>query len=148
MANKKKISIELAKEAFGNLFKKSVTQKYPSVPAQVADTFRGKQILNIENCIGCTLCARECPTRAIEMFDVGGKKRPMIHLDRCIFCYQCADTCPRNVFEKSKMFELASTDKSTLLMKPTIKATPAPVKPSTSSQSESTEKSNLEELKK
>ena len=118
MAKKRALSTKIAKEAFYNLFKKRATQKYPAAPANIAEGFRGKQILDLKNCISCSLCARECPANAIEMVVVDGKKRPLIHLDRCIFCYQCADTCPRKVFQSSKIFELAVTDKSTLVIRP------------------------------
>jgi len=84
----------------------------------VAESFRGKQILDLKNCIGCTLCARECSSSAIEMVMVDGKKRPLIHLDKCIFCYRCADVCPRKVFQPSKVFELATTEKKTLVIEP------------------------------
>lgn len=132
---KRKISLQLPKDALSNLFKKAATQRYPEQPADVAENFRGKQILNIENCIGCTLCARDCPAQAIDFVMVDGKKRPRIHLDRCVFCYQCADTCPRNVFQKSKVFELATTEKSTLVMQPpqsTVKSEQATAAPSAS----------------
>ncbi len=109
----------MATDAFSTIFKKRATEKYPAAPASVAEGFRGKQLLDIDKCIGCTLCARECPSSAIEIVEVNGKKRPLIHLDRCIFCYQCADVCPKNVFRSSKVFELAATDKSTLVIKPT-----------------------------
>jgi formate hydrogenlyase subunit 6/NADH:ubiquinone oxidoreductase subunit I len=128
MTSKHAFSTKIAKEAFQNLFKKRATEQYPDVPAHVAEGFRGKQVLNLANCISCGLCARECPANAIEMVVVDGKKRPLIHLDRCIFCYQCADTCPKKVFESSKVFELAVTDKSTLVIKPEPVPT-APVAP-------------------
>jgi formate hydrogenlyase subunit 6/NADH:ubiquinone oxidoreductase subunit I len=118
MTKKRALSTNIAKEAFSNLFRKRATEKYPEVPAHVAEGFRGKQVLNLANCISCGLCARECPSNAIEMVVIDGKKRPLIHLDQCIFCYQCADTCPRKVFQSSKVFELAVTDKSTLVLKP------------------------------
>lgn len=131
MAKKRALSTKIAKEAFSNLFKKRATQKYPAAPANIAEGFRGKQILDLKNCISCSLCARECPANAIEMVMVNGKKRPLLYLDRCVFCYQCADTCPRKVFQSSKIFELAVTDKSELVIKPesiplnsTPKATP------------------------
>ena len=125
MTKKRALSTQIAKEAFSNLFKKRATEKYPEVPAHVAEGFRGKQVLNLANCISCGLCARECQANAIEMVMVDGKKRPLIHLDRCVFCYQCADTCPKKVFQSSKVFELAATDKSTLVLKPE----PGPVAP-------------------
>jgi formate hydrogenlyase subunit 6/NADH:ubiquinone oxidoreductase subunit I len=133
MAKKRGLSTQVAKDAFSTIFKKPVTQKYPFVPASVAEGFRGKQILDLEKCIGCSLCSKDCPANAIEMVDVGGKKRPMIYLDRCIFCYQCADSCPRNVFQTSKVFELAVIDKNALVMKPQVsspaKSAPPVAKP-------------------
>jgi formate hydrogenlyase subunit 6/NADH:ubiquinone oxidoreductase subunit I len=138
MTKKRGLSTQLAKDAFSNIFKKRATEKYPAVPAHVAEGFRGKQLLDIDKCIGCTLCARECPSGAIEMVDVEGKKRPLIHLDRCIFCYQCADVCPKDVYQSSKIFELAATDKSTLVIKPTdsyLQAkSPQPVAPDQGTQ--------------
>lgn len=123
---KRKISIQLPKDALQTLFKKSATAKYPDAPANIAETFRGRHIINTDNCIGCTLCGKDCPAGAIEFVVMEGKKRPMIHLDRCVFCYQCADSCPKDVYHKSKVFELAVTDKSTLLMMPPA-PTPKPV---------------------
>jgi ech hydrogenase subunit F len=118
MTKNRGFSTKIVQEAFSNLFKKRATHQYPAEPASVAEGFRGKQVLDLKNCISCTLCARECPANAIEMVVVDGKKRPLIHLDKCIFCYLCADVCPRKVFQSSKVFELAALDKSTLVIKP------------------------------
>jgi len=126
MAKNHGLSTKIAKEAFSNLFKKRATHKYPTAPASVAEGFRGKQVLDLKNCVSCTLCARECPSNAIEMVMVEGKKKPLIHLDKCVFCYVCADVCPRKVFQASKVFELAVTDKSSLVLKPEPIAPSAP----------------------
>jgi formate hydrogenlyase subunit 6/NADH:ubiquinone oxidoreductase subunit I len=143
MAKKIGLSSQLAKDAASTMFKKPVTQKYPFVPASVAENFRGKQVLDLEKCIGCGLCSRDCPAKAIEMVDVGGKKRPMLYLDRCVFCYQCADSCPRNVFHTSKVFELAVIDKSTLVMKPNITPSVTPPAPAASAPAPKPEPSQL-----
>ena len=119
MAKKKSVfSSFITREAFSSVFKKSATQKYPFVKASVAEGFRGKQVFDIEKCISCGLCAKDCPANAIEMVDVEGKKRPMFYLDRCLFCYQCADTCPKKAIQPTSIFELACIDKKTLVMKP------------------------------
>lgn len=108
----------MLKEVVFQIFKKPATQKYPEVKPKVPDGFRGRQIFDINLCISCGLCARDCPAKAIEMVDVEGKKRPLFHLDLCIFCYQCAEGCPRNAIKTSEFFELASTNKCDLVVKP------------------------------
>ena len=108
----------MAKELLAHLFKKAATSKYPLVKAEVPEGFRGKQVYDIDLCISCGLCSRDCPAKAIEMVEVEGKRRPLFHLDQCIFCYQCAESCPRNAIKSSVIFELASTDKSNLVVKP------------------------------
>lgn len=115
---KKSTVSPMLKEVLSHIFKKPATSKYPFVKAEVPEGFRGKQVFDIGLCISCGLCSRDCPAKAIEMVDVDGKRRPLFHLDLCIFCYQCAESCPRNAIKSSLIFELASTDKSDLVVKP------------------------------
>jgi formate hydrogenlyase subunit 6/NADH:ubiquinone oxidoreductase subunit I len=115
---KKSTVSPMLKEVLSHIFKKPATCKYPFVKAEVPEGFRGKQVFDISLCISCGLCSRDCPAKAIEMVDVDGKRRPLFHLDLCIFCYQCAESCPRNAIKSSLIFELASTDKSDLVVKP------------------------------
>ncbi|MDR3318403.1 MAG: 4Fe-4S binding protein, partial [Clostridiales bacterium] len=46
--------------------------------------------LNRENCKGCVLCMRKCPTEAIRVR--GGKAR--IIAERCVSCGECVRACP------------------------------------------------------
>jgi formate hydrogenlyase subunit 6/NADH:ubiquinone oxidoreductase subunit I len=115
---KKSVVSPMVKELLAHLFRKPATSKYPLVKAEVPEGFRGKQVYDINLCISCGLCSRDCPAKAIEMVEVDGKRRPLFHLDLCIFCYQCAESCPRNAIKSSKFFELASTNKSDLVVKP------------------------------
>lgn len=110
----------MIKEVFLRIFSKPATGKYPLIKAKVPENFRGKQIFNIDLCVSCGLCSRDCPSGAIEMVDVDGKRRPLFHLDLCVFCYQCADSCPRNAIQPSAIFEIASGKKTDLVLKPTI----------------------------
>ncbi|MGB8779160.1 MAG: 4Fe-4S binding protein [Candidatus Bathyarchaeia archaeon] len=117
MAKKRKLS-PMLKEVIAQIFTKPATQKYPAVRPKIPEGFRGKQIFDINLCISCGLCASDCPAKAIEMVDVEGKKRPLFHLDRCVFCYQCAEGCPRNAIKETGFFELASTSKCDLVIRP------------------------------
>jgi NAD(P)H-quinone oxidoreductase subunit I/formate hydrogenlyase subunit 6 len=115
---KKSAVSPMIKEVLSQLFKKPATTKYPFVKAEVPEGFRGKQVYDINLCMSCGLCSRDCPAKAIEMVEVDGKRRPLFHLDLCIFCYQCAESCPRNAIKSSEFFELASINKSDLVIKP------------------------------
>lgn len=115
---KKRAVTPMIKELLSNLFAKPATTKYPFVKATVAEDFRGKQVYDPALCISCGLCSRDCPAKAIEMVEVEGKRRPLFHLDLCIFCYQCAESCPRNAIKSTEFFELASIDKSNLVIQP------------------------------
>jgi formate hydrogenlyase subunit 6/NADH:ubiquinone oxidoreductase subunit I len=115
----KKLRIpSLAKKALGQIFSKPATEKYPFAKPKLADNFRGQPDFDFSLCIGCGLCGRDCPAKAIEMVSVEDKKRPQLNLSKCVFCYQCAETCPKKAIKTSCNYELATTDKSTLIKKP------------------------------
>jgi ferredoxin len=46
--------------------------------------------IDVEKCIGCSVCAKKCPTEAI----IGSRKKPhFIVEDKCIGCGTCAEVC-------------------------------------------------------
>ena len=108
----------LSKKAVSNIFSKPATESYPFTKPKLPEDFRGQPLFDSNLCISCGLCSRNCPAKAIEMVEVNGKKYPQFDLGRCIFCYKCAEDCPKNAIKNSPTFELASTDKSLLVMKP------------------------------
>ena len=61
-----------------------------------------KPALEDDKCIGCTRCAKVCPTGAIEMYTAGendkGKpvKRPKFDLNKCVCCEKCVEECPKD----------------------------------------------------
>ena len=115
----KKIRIpQIFKSAASTFFTKPATTMYPYIKPELNDDFRGQPIFDISLCVGCGLCGKECPAKAIEMVNVDGKKRPQFRLDKCIFCYQCAETCSKHAITNSTFYELATLDKSSLLVKP------------------------------
>ncbi len=69
----------------------------------------GKITYDREKCIGCRLCIRVCPSRAIDF--LAEEKKIKIRIDRCIFCSQCNDICPVNCLSMSGDFLLANEDR-------------------------------------
>jgi formate hydrogenlyase subunit 6/NADH:ubiquinone oxidoreductase subunit I len=117
LAKKNRIP-QMFKSAASFFFTEPATIKYPYVKPQLSENFRGQPLFDVQLCVGCGLCSKECPSKAIEMVEVDGKKRPQFRLDKCIFCFQCAETCPKKAIMNSTFYELATTDKSSLIMKP------------------------------
>lgn len=139
MAKKRHIS-PIFKRAASSIFTKPATEKYPYVKPHLPEGDRGEVLYEIKACnivdvgaglpaglsldvrsiVGssCRVCTRDCPTGAIQIVEVNGKGRPQINLNKCIFCHQCVETCPRHAIKASDLYELATTDKSCLIMKP------------------------------
>ena len=146
MAKKSRIS-PIFKRAISHIFTKPATTKYPFVKPILPLDARCKTVYEIKSCnvidIGtgskngltldvksivgsnCRVCVRDCPAAAIEIVEVEGKKRPQIRLDKCIFCHQCVESCPRGAITSSDLYELATTDKFALIIKPNPNATEA-----------------------
>jgi formate hydrogenlyase subunit 6/NADH:ubiquinone oxidoreductase subunit I len=137
MTKKSRIS-PIFKRAASHILTKPATTKYPFVKPQIPDDSRGSPIYEIKSCniidlgvnpnftldvksivgANCRVCVRDCPANAITIVEVEGKKRPQIDLTKCVFCHQCVESCPRAAIKSSDLYELATTCKSSLIMKP------------------------------
>jgi formate hydrogenlyase subunit 6/NADH:ubiquinone oxidoreductase subunit I len=62
---------------------------------------------DVEKCVGCGMCANDCPTGACQMKVINDKKRPIFDLDMCTFCAQCEESCPKGAIEMTQEYELA-----------------------------------------
>jgi NADH-quinone oxidoreductase subunit I len=104
-----------------NIFRPTVTERYPETAAPLAERFRGAQVLRRhpdgrERCVGCGLCVAICPSRAIEidtsMAADGGKRvdRYEIDLGLCIYCGFCQEVCPVDAVFMGRGFELSTVD--------------------------------------
>ncbi len=100
------------RDVFGSLGKKPATELYPFVRTEAPAHLRGHVVWNSETCTGCGLCAKDCPSNALEMIVVDRKAKRFVmryRLDQCTFCAQCAASCNQDSIALShEQWELAA----------------------------------------
>lgn len=105
----------MLREVLRSLFRKPATNLYPFEKLPLPEKFRGKLVFIPAKCVGCRMCARDCPSGALEISKAGEKQfEACLDLSRCIYCCQCVDSCPRKALDFSGEIELAQFDKSKL----------------------------------
>ena len=97
---------------FKHLFKRPVTLEYPEKKITPPENFRGKPV--VENCKGCGVCLRVCPSGAIKIARENHCFK--IDLKKCIFCGNCTFYCPHGAIKMSKEYELALRDREKLIL--------------------------------
>ena len=106
------------KEAVVSLFSPAYTTKFPKEPHIPEEGFRGKPVVDDENCVGCETCANVCPPQAITFHDDTEKKIRIIERNygKCIFCGQCELHCitGKGVKLSDKIFDLAVFEREPL----------------------------------
>jgi formate hydrogenlyase subunit 6/NADH:ubiquinone oxidoreductase subunit I len=97
-----------------SLFHKPITEFYPAQRQPTPERLRGKLKWNPENCTGCCLCVKDCPSNAIDLITIDkANKRFVMRYDagRCTYCAQCVQNCRFNCLEMSSNdWELAATE--------------------------------------
>jgi len=100
-----------------SLVKKPFTEKYPFEKKPAPARLRGKLVWDTSKCVGCQLCANDCPSDAIEFIVLDKATRRYVlryHADRCTYCAQCVVNCRFKCLKMSnEEWELASTDRDT-----------------------------------
>ena len=115
--------------AVKHLFTRSVTLQYPTEKMVMPERARLKLFNKIEDCIGCSQCARACPTGCIEVkAEKRGKEEPEIFTSNgtaikmrtyiynidmalCCFCGICTFSCPTECLVMTGEYEYSVYDK-------------------------------------
>lgn len=120
---------------FRHLFQPSITIQYPKERAEMPEGVRSKLYVDIDDCIGCTLCERACPVDCIEIEKVqatddvdlgktstGNPKRFWItrfniDMSKCMYCDLCVPPCPTECIYMVPEYEYSEYDRDNLLLK-------------------------------
>ena len=98
------------------LFHRRVTLEYPERPLELTPAYRGQVVCHIDDCTGCGLCARDCPSQALRVERKAGGGVVMEHLyDRCSSCGQCEVGCRRGSIKLAPRFVRGVTSRDALV---------------------------------
>lgn len=67
----------------------------PSIDRFFSNILRPKPHFVHSKCVGCGICAKNCPAKCIKMID----SRPYPDLSQCIRCFCCQELCPYHAVE-------------------------------------------------
>ncbi|MDX1640213.1 MAG: NADH-quinone oxidoreductase subunit I [Balneolaceae bacterium] len=116
-----------------HLFKPAVTELYPEEKIELPEGARAKLFVNIDDCIGCNLCARACPVNCIDIETVmatsdvdlgktstGNPKRFWltqfdIDMAKCMYCDLCTYPCPTDCIYMVPEYEYSEYDRTNLV---------------------------------
>lgn len=119
-----------------SFFRKAVTVQYPEERVKLPERFRGRLALNLQTCIGCSMCAQVCPNGALQMVRreknpniPSAQKRdfnlfPQVDIAMCTYCGWCEYICPvpEAAIFHTEQFELARYDREHFVYTPEMLA--------------------------
>ncbi len=109
------------KEAIISLISKPYTTKFPKGEFKPFPGYRGKPVVDEDNCVGCETCANVCPPGAITFEDDTntGIRTITRNYGQCIFCGKCEEHCitGKGVKLSDEIFDLACFDRNEVIEK-------------------------------
>jgi len=92
------------------------TLEYPKHRKKMPPRFRGMLFNDVNKCIACLLCAKDCPVDCIVVTGVGkGKdRRPdvfTIDFNKCMWCNLCVEVCPVESLYMTHEYEVTFRDR-------------------------------------
>jgi formate hydrogenlyase subunit 6/NADH:ubiquinone oxidoreductase subunit I len=109
--------------ALKNLFSKPATTEYPAVPREYPQRTRGHVKINIDDCILCGMCMRNCPPGAIKVDRASGTWT--IQRFDCVQCGYCTVVCPKKCLEMVPGYTEPQPDKMEETIQKPVIAKPA-----------------------
>lgn len=105
------------KEAVISLVSPAYTTSFPKKNHVPYENYRGKPVVDNDNCVGCETCANVCPPLAITFEDDKSTGIRTIRRDygKCIFCGQCEEHCitGKGVKLSDQIYDMATYDRGT-----------------------------------
>src|SRR6056297_2386808 len=116
-----------------HLFQPSVTLQYPDEREELRANARSRLYVDIDDCIGCNICARACPVNCIDIETVmstddvdlgktstGNPKRFWltrfnIDMAKCMYCDLCVHPCPTDCIKMVQEYEYSEFDRTNLV---------------------------------
>jgi NADH-quinone oxidoreductase subunit I len=113
-------------------FTKPVTLQYPDEQTTIPEGYRGVHIYDVNRCIVCSLCVRECPIGCITLESEGkGKQAKVLKYEidytKCLFCNLCCEVCPTTCIVMGKNYSLASETREGCIIAFNVERTKEPV---------------------
>lgn len=115
--------VTFAKTELRNLFSTPATRPYPQQPREYTERYRGHIENDMDLCIFCSLCARRCPTGAIQVDRTA--RTWSISPYSCIQCGYCVEGCPKKCLSMKQTYTQPGPEKTTK----SFEGPPAPTKP-------------------
>ena len=103
-------AFKLGKMTFGSLFKKPETTKYPFETKPQPAGLKGHIVVNVDQCILCGMCERNCSTSCITVDKKG--RFWEINPYACIQCGYCVTVCPKKCLHMDPDYTPAAPKKN------------------------------------